>query len=77
MNDVGWMHKEEPSQDLIDKVLNVIVAEFLAREDDSVKVCLHEISDDVYVSVASPGFRLEDVEESNDIIVLKKLCISW
>lgn len=54
----------------------MVVTEFLARIDNPMKVGLHEFSDDVDISVACPGFRLEDIEESNDVIVLKKLCVS-
>lgn len=61
---------------MIDEVLNMVVTEFLARIDNPMKVGLHEFSDDVDISVACPGFRLEDIEESNDVIVLKKLCVS-
>lgn len=76
MNDISRMHEEKSSQNLIDKVLNVVVTQFLARIDDSMEVRLHQISDDVYVGVACSRFWLENVEEPNDIIVLEKLYFS-
>lgn len=76
MDDVGGVHEEEAAEDLVDEVLDVVVAEFLAGVDDAMKVCLHEIGDDVNVGVSGPGFGLEDVYEPYDIIVLKELCVA-
>ena len=43
------MHVQNASEDLIDKVLDVFVREFLSRVDDSVHVSFHEIRDNIDV----------------------------
>lgn len=55
MDDISWVHEEESSEYLIDKVLNVVVGKFLPRIDDSMEVSFHEVGDDVNIAVASAG----------------------
>ena len=76
MDDVGRMHKEKSSEYLIDKILDVIVGEFLPRINDSMEVSLHEVSDNVNIGVIGAGLRLENVQQSDDVIVLEKFCIN-
>lgn len=75
MQDVGGVHEEESSQDLVDEVLYVLIAEFLPRVDDAVEVSFHEVSDDVDVGVAGPGLGLENIDEADDVVVLEELCV--
>ena len=56
MNDAGWVHKKNASQNLVNKVLDVILTEVLTRIYDSMKVSLHEVCDDVDVIIV--GFAL-------------------
>ena len=76
MNDVGGMHEEKPSEYLIDKVLDVVVGKFLPRINDSMKISLHEVGDDVNIGVVGTGLWLENVYQSDDVIVLEKFCIN-
>lgn len=76
MDDVGRMHKEKSSEYLIDKILDVIVGEVLPRINDSMEVSLHEVSDDVNIGVIGAGLRFENVQQSDDVIVLEKFCIN-
>ena len=67
------MHKKYPPEDLVDKILDMVVTEFLPRVDDPVQICLHQVSNDVNVSIVRPSFRLENVQQSDYVVVLKKL----
>jgi hypothetical protein len=72
MYDIGGVHEEQAAEYLIDKVLDVVIAEFLPRVDHPVQVGLHEVGDDVDVSVASACFGLEDVQQPDDIVMLEE-----
>ena len=76
MDDVGGVHEEQSAQDLVDKVLDVVVAEFLAGVDDAVEVGLHEFGDDVDVVVAGAALRLQDVEQPHDVVVPEELYLT-
>lgn len=73
MNQVGGMHVEQPSENLVDEVLDVIFSEVLLGVDNSVKVCLHKLGYNVDVGVASFTLRLQDVQQSDDIFVVEEL----
>ena len=75
MEHVGGVHEEEPAEDLVDEVLDVLVAELLARVDDAVQVGLHELGDDVDVGVAGARLGTQDVHQADDVVVLEELCI--
>ncbi len=72
MDDVGRMHVQEASENLVDEILNVVVGQVLARVNDSVQVGLHQFGNYVNVSVACAGLGLEQVNQPYDILVLKK-----
>ena len=72
MNDIGRMHKEKSSENLVDKILNVVVRQVLTRVNDSMKVCFHQLGNYVDVSVASAGFGFEQVNEAYDILVFEE-----
>ena len=61
---------------MIDKILNMVVAELLPRVDDSMKIGFHELSNDVNVSISSSSLRLQDIDQSDDIVVFEKLYIN-
>ena len=61
---------------MIDEVLNMIVAEFLAGVDYPMQVSLHKFCDDVDVVVAGACLWSQDVEQSNDVVVLKEFFIA-
>lgn len=71
MDDVGGVHEEESAQDLVDEVLHVVLAEFLAGVDDAVEVGLHEFGDDVDVVVAGAPLGPEHVQQPDDVVVLE------
>ena len=50
------MHVKNPSQDLVDEVLDVLIRELLSGVDDSMHVCFHKVCDDVNVFEAVPPF---------------------
>lgn len=66
------MHEEQSTQNLVDKVLNMIITELLPRIDHSMKIGFHEISDDINVSVTCFCFRFKYIDDSNDIIVFEE-----
>lgn len=72
MNDIGRMHEKNAPEDLIDKILNVVVAEILPGIDDPVQVSLHEVSYDVDIGIIGLGLGFEDVQQPDDVVVLKK-----
>jgi hypothetical protein len=40
------------------------------------KIGLHEIGDDVNIGIVGPGLWLDDIQQSDDVIVLEKFCIN-
>ena len=72
MNDVGRMHEKDAPEDLIDKILNVVIAEILPGIDDPVQVSLHKVSYDINIGIVSLGLGFEDVQQPDDVVVLKK-----
>ena len=72
MQNVGRMHKEDASKDLIHKILDVFFSEFLTGVYDSMKVGLHEISNDVNITVSGPSLRLEDIYKAYDVLMFEK-----
>jgi hypothetical protein len=53
----------------------VVFSEFLARVDHAVQVGLHQFGDDVDVGVASPRLGLQDVDQTDDVVVFEELCV--
>ena len=74
VDDVGGVDVEAAAEELVHKVLAVIVRQVLARVDDSVHVGLHEVGDDVDVLVAGLGWRLLHVNEADDVFVVEEFC---
>ena len=72
VNDVGRMHEKDAPKDLIDKILNMVVAEILPGIDNPVQVSLHKVSYDVNIGIVGLGLWLEDVQQPDDVIMLKK-----
>ena len=68
------MHVQEASENLVDEILNVVVGQVLARVNDSVQVGLHQFGNYVNVSVPSAGLGFEQVNQPDDIFMLKKFC---
>ena len=72
MNDVGRVHEEDAPEDLVYKILNVVVAEILPGVDDPVQIGLHEVGYDVDIGVVGLGLGLEDVQQPDDVVVLEE-----
>jgi hypothetical protein len=82
---IGRVHIEQSSQDLIDKVLDVLVTEFLklrecclissylARVDDPVQVSFHELGNNVNVVESCLSFWPGHIQNGDDVLMLKKL----
>lgn len=75
MDYIGGVHEKEAAKELVDKILNMVFREVLAGVDDPVQVGLHELGDDVDVSVAGLGFRLHEIDHVDDVLVLEIFCI--
>ena len=75
MEDVGGVHEEQPAQDLVDEVLDVLVAQLLPGVDHAVQVGLHQLRDDVDVLVAGARLGPQDVHEADDVVVLEELWV--
>lgn len=73
MYDIGRVHEQQPSQYLIHEVLYMLIAKLLPRVDNPMQVCFHEVGDDVDVGVAGPRLWLEDIHQSDQIIMLEEL----
>ena len=72
MDDIGRVHEHQSSQELVDKVLDVIIGQVLSGIYHPVQVGLHQFCDDIDIGVTSPSFRTEQVNKSNNIVMLKK-----
>lgn len=59
----------EPFEDLIDKVLEVRIGEFLWRTDNLVEIGVHELVDNVDVVAALGDGGTENVHNANDVIL--------
>lgn len=55
---------------LINKILAVIVAQLL-RSDDAMKICFHEFLHKIYFCEICDAWRLENVEDCDDIFMAK------
>lgn len=55
---------------LVDKILAVIVAQFLSS-DNAMQVGLHQLLHEVYVFEQCETVRLKDVENGDDVFVAK------
>lgn len=75
MDDIGGVHVEEPAEELVDKVLDVVFREVLAGVDYSVEIGLHELGDDVDVGVASFVFGAQQVHHVDDVLVLEEFWV--
>ena len=40
------------------------------------QVSLHEVSDDVDIDIIGPRFRLHDVQQPDDVVMLEKFCFN-
>ena len=66
------MHKENSSKYLVDKILNMVFTEVLPGVNNSMKICLHQVGNDVDIAVIGPSLWLKDIQQSNDVVVLEK-----
>ena len=76
MYDIGGVHEQQPSQYLIHEVLNMLIAELLPRVNNPMKVCFHEVSNDVDVGVAGPRLWPQDIHQSDEVIMFEELWIA-
>lgn len=72
MDDVGRVHIVATCQHLEHKVLQVIVRQVLPRVNDTVHVRLHQLSDDVDVFVTGGGRWLSNVDDLDDVLMVKE-----
>ena len=75
MDDIGSVHEQKASQNLVCEVLDVVVREILSRIDHSVKIGLHQLGDDVDIRVAGFGLRFQEICEQNDVVVFEEFFV--
>lgn len=62
MDDIGRVHEKKASQELVDKILYMVFAEFLSWVDDSMQISFHKLSDDVNIVVAGSSLGPQNVD---------------
>jgi hypothetical protein len=72
MNNIWWMNVETASKKLVHEVLTVVVRQVLSWIDDSVHICLHKISYDIYVFISSFGGWFLNINKSNYVFVIEE-----
>jgi virulence-associated protein VapD len=72
VDDIRAVDVKTSSKQLVHEVLRVVVGQILARVDDSMHVGLHQVCDDVNVFVASGCRWFLNINESNDVLVIKE-----
>mmetsp|Transcript_78805 Transcript_78805/g.170338 ORF Transcript_78805/g.170338 Transcript_78805/m.170338 type:complete len:351 (-) Transcript_78805:244-1296(-) len=70
VHDIGAVEVQEPAEDLVREVLVVLVIQQLLGVDHAVKVCLHEVRDDVNVVEVRRFWRVH-VQDADNIVVPK------
>ena len=75
MDHISRVHEEESSEQLVNKILNMVFREILARVDYSVQIRFHKFSDDINIVVAGFVFRFEQVNHIDNILVFEEFCI--
>ena len=66
------MNVQTTTQQLVHKVLTMIVCQFLTGVDNSMHICLHEVGDDVDVLVTRWCRWLLHINQSNDIFMIEE-----
>lgn len=61
VDDVGRVKVVAATQELVHKVLHVLVGKLLSRVNDSVHVSLHQLGDNVNIFIASRGWGLQHI----------------
>ena len=69
MQDAGRVDVFKPFEDLIDEELEMRVGEFLWGTDNLVKICVHELVDNVYVVAALGDRGAENVQNADNVIM--------
>ena len=67
------MNVQGSSKKLIHEVLAVVIRQVLPGVDDSVHVSLHEVCDNVNIFETFGGRRLLDVDEPDNVFMVKEL----
>ena len=75
MNDIGTVDVQSASEKLVHEVLAVVICQVLAGVNDSVHVCLHQVGDDVDVLEALWGWWFLDINQTDNVLVVKELYI--
>ena len=73
MDDVGRVHVITSGQHLEHEVLHMVVSQVLSGVNNAVHVSLHELCDDIDIFISSGVGRLSDIQNLDDILVIKEL----
>jgi len=86
MHNICRVHIKDSPDQLVNEILNMLIrkilgnvgysqpmgAFYLSRVDDSVEISFHEISHNVNIIISSLCFGLDDVDNTDDVFVLKE-----
>ena len=70
MDDASRVDVEQAAQDLVDKVLHVLVCECLARADDLRQVGVHQVRHHVHVVKRVVRLGTDDVNQLEHLLLL-------
>ena len=73
MDNVRGVNVEAASQQLIHKILAMVVGQVLSRVDYPVHVRLHQVRNNVDILVAGRARRFLHVHQADDILVIEEL----
>lgn len=83
VDDIGTVDVEQASEDLVDEILDMVISEildsvgkaspYLLRVDHTMQVGFHEVGDDVDFIEACLVLRTLEVQNRNDVFVVKEL----
>ena len=72
MDNIGAMDVEASSQELVHKILAMIVSEVLSRVNDSMHICFHEVSNDVDIFESCLSWWLLNIHQTNNVLMIKE-----
>ena len=74
MDNVRRVNVEAASEQLIHKILAVVVRQVLPGVYDPVHICLHQVCNNIDIFVASGAWRFLHVYKPDDVLVVEELC---
>lgn len=72
MNDIGRMDIKHAPQNLVEKILNVLIGEILTGIYNSVQIRFHQVSKDVNVGKTGTSGRLSYLTDVDDVLMIEE-----